>query len=231
MLLIDESKLPHVVIRWTQADGTATQLEADLPYSGPTERTLLGTNLEVFVGLGGARLEKGVGYAGGAIVRVGVAKVDRDLLMFADIANGSEVVIELTNITFNQPVTPNRETIVQRLEYKIDDVVACGLTIDQTEMFNIVSKDDTMGGTILAEQVRFACLDGSDPDGGEASVRVEENGSLSLRVVMPYRLLRHKGDPWALEVPGTFFEPFRFDLEYEVLPRDIAEAEGIEVPR
>ncbi|VAX36299.1 hypothetical protein MNBD_PLANCTO03-552, partial [hydrothermal vent metagenome] len=62
MLLIDESKLPHVVIRWTQADGTATQLEADLPYSGPTERTLLGTNLEVFVGLGGARLEKGVGY-------------------------------------------------------------------------------------------------------------------------------------------------------------------------
>ncbi|VAX39638.1 hypothetical protein MNBD_PLANCTO03-1762, partial [hydrothermal vent metagenome] len=24
---------------------------------------------------------------------------------------------------------------------------------------------------------------------------------------------------------------FRFDLEYEVLPRDIAEAEGIEVPR
>jgi len=231
MLLIDESRIPHVVIRWTRADGSATQLEADLPYTGPSERTALGENLEVFVGLGGTRLEKGVGYAGGAIVRVGVAKTDRNLLMFTDIANGSEVVIELTNIVFNQPVTPNRETIIQRLEYKVDDVVACGLTIDQTEMFNIVSKDDNMGGTILAEQVRFSCLGGGDPNGGEAAIRVEEDGSISLRVVMPYRLLRHKGDPWALEVPGTFFEPFSFDLEYEVLPLDIAEAEGIKVDR
>ncbi len=231
ILMIDDSRQPHVLVRWVRADGTESLLEADLPYTSPQVRKTLGENIEVFVALGGARLEKGVGYAGGAIVRVGLYKVDRDLLMFEDIANGSEVVIELTNVVFNQPATPNYETIVQRLEYKVSDVVACGLTINQTEMFNIVSADDNMGGTILPEQVRYSSLGNSDGDDGRAAVVVEEDGSISLRVVMPYRLLRHKGDPWALEVPGTFFEPFHFDLEYEVLPRDIAEAEGIEVPR
>ncbi|MFG0259690.1 MAG: hypothetical protein ACF8LK_04980, partial [Phycisphaerales bacterium JB041] len=57
-----------------------------------------------------------------------------------------------------------------------------------------------------------------------------DDGSVSMDLVLPYRLLRHKGDPWALEVPGTFFEPFHFDVEFQVLPRDVAELEGVEVP-
>lgn len=239
ILLVDDSKHPHVVLRWTRADGSETLLEADLPYTSPDERTPLGENLEVFVALGGARLTKGVGRAGGAIVRVGFFKTDRDALMLEDIANGSSFVIELTGVVFNQAVTPDNETIVQRLEYKPSDIIACGLTINQAEMFNVVSEDDDMGGRILSEQVRHSCMGGGAEDGdesgdaaeGEAGVRVEEDGSLSLRVVVPYRLLRHKGDPWAMEVPGTFFEPFHFDFEYEVLPRDVAEAEGISVPR
>ncbi len=239
ILQVADSKHPHVVLRWTQADGTEIVLEADLPYTSQDERTPLGENLEVFVALGGSRLTKGVGSAGGAIVRVGFYKVDRDEPMFEDIANGSAFVIELTGVAFNQAVTPDNETIVQRLEYKPSDIIACGLTINQAEMFNVVSDDDNMGGTILAEQVRHSCMGGGDEDRdedgdtaeGEGGVLVEADGSLSLRVVVPYRLLRHKGDPWAMEVPGTFFEPFHFDFEYEVLPRDVAEAEGISVPR
>lgn len=227
ILLADDTKLPHVRVRWVRADGTETLLEADLPYTSPDGRVRLGENLEAFVALGGSRLEKGAGYPGGAIVRVGLYKADRDLLMFEDIANGGELVIELTNVVFNQPAVPDPETLVQRLEYKADDILACGLTINQTEMFNVHSDDDNMGGTILPEQARFSCLGGADENGGEAAVTLEGDGSIALRAVVPYRLLRHKGDPWALEVPGTFFEPFHFDLEYEVLPWDMAEAEGL----
>lgn len=227
ILLADDTKRPHVTVSWTRADGEVTRLDLDLPLTSPDERAVLGENLETFVALGGSRLEKGAGHPDGAIVRVGVYKSDRDLLMFDDIAHGSDVVIELANVAFNQPVAADPETLVQRLRYKAEDILACGLTINQTEMFNVVSEDDNMGGAIRSEQVRYSCLGGGDANGGEARVWVADDGTVSLRAVVPYRLLRHKGDPWALEVPGSFFEPFQFDLEFEVLPRDIAEAEGI----
>ena len=227
MLLADDTVTPHVSVVWNRADGSEKALEADLPWSSPDERDAIDENLEAFVALGGSRLEKGAGHPGGAIVRVGIYKVDRDLMMFEDIANGSDVVIRMSNVRFNQPVAIDHDTLVQRLQYKAEDVVACGLTINQTEMFNVVSHDDDMGGTILPEQVRFSCLGGGDSNGGEASIWIEDDGTLSLRAVIPYRLLRHKGDPWALEIPGSFFEPFHFDLEFEVLPYDVGVAEGI----
>ena len=227
ILLADDTKQPHVTVSWTRADGEVTRFDLDVPLTNPDERAALGDNLETFVALGGSRLEKGAGHPSGAIVRVGIYKTDRDLLMFDDIAHGSDVVIELTNVAFNQAVASDPETLVQRLRYKADDILACGLTINQTEMFNVVSEDDNMGGTILTEQVRYSCLGGGDENGGEATVWVADDGTVSMRAVVPYRLLRHKGDPWALEVPGSFFEPFQFDLEFEVLPWDIAEAEGL----
>jgi len=122
----------------------------------------------------------------------------------------------------------------------VDDVEACGLTIDQTEMFNLASDHDDMGGSILPSQTRYSSLviesaasdgEAAQQDGAARSwVWVEDDGSVSMDLVLPYRLLRHKGDPWALEVPGTFFEPFHFDVEFQVLPRDIAELEGVEMP-
>ncbi len=227
ILLADDTKQPHVSVSWTRSDGEVTRFDLDLPLTSPDERAALGDNLETFVALGGSRLEKGAGHPSGAIVRVGIYKTDRDLLMFDDIAHASDVVIELTNVAFNQEVAADPDTLVQRLRYKADDILACGLTINQTEMFNVVSEDDNMGGTILTEQVRYSCLGGGDANGGEARVWVADDGTVSMRAVVPYRLLRHKGDPWALEVPGSFFEPFQFDLEFEVLPREIAEAEGI----
>jgi len=227
ILLADDTRQPHVSVRWTRSDGQETRFELDLPLTSPDDRRVLGDNIEAFVALGGARLEKGAGHPSGAIVRVGLFKADRDLLMFDDIAHGTDVVIELANVAFNQPVAPDGETLVQHLQYKAEDILACGLTINQTEMFNVVSEDDNMGGTIISEQVRYSCLGGGDENGGEARVWLADDGTISMRAVVPYRLLRHKGDPWALEVPGSFFEPFHFDLEFEVLPRDVAEAEGI----
>ncbi|MBK7404876.1 MAG: hypothetical protein IPJ41_09645 [Phycisphaerales bacterium] len=230
MLLADDSRMPVVKVAWTKADGSPVSLEARLPYASPEERVPLGENLEVFAGLGGARLEKGAGHSEGAIVRVGLYKADPDRLFFTDIANESSITIDLTNVAFNQTAWPEFDTLIQRLQYKADDVQACGLTVDQTEMYNIASGDDTMGGTILPSQVRFACLDGSNPEEARAKLSLAEDGTLSLHVVIPYAMLRHKGDPWSLVVPGTFFEPFHFDFEYEVLPQAIAEAEGVAPP-
>lgn len=229
LLLADDTRMPRVKISWTRSDGSQALLEATLPYASPEERVSLGENIEVFAGLGGARLEKGAGHPDGAIVRLGLFKHDPDLLFFPDIANDSSIAIDLTNIAFNQPAWPEIDTLVQRLQYKADEVEACGLTVDQTEMFNVASLDDTMGGAILPSQVRFACLDGSEAGEARVSLTVEADGSISMHAEIPYALLRHKGDPWSLVVPGTFFEPFHFDLEYEVLPQAIAEAEGVKL--
>lgn len=240
LLLADGTSVPHVRIAWTEGDGSRVEYSLDVPLTSTADRTVLGRNLEVFVALGGSRLERGAGHPDGAIVRVGLFKTDRDLMFFEDIANGSSVEIELRNVRFNQDVTPDPETLLQRLRYRVDDVEACGLTIDQTEMFNLASDHDDMGGSILPSQTRYSSLVIESATGdGEAAQRdgaarsaiwVEDDGSVSMDLVLPYRLLRHKGDPWALEVPGTFFEPFHFDVEFQVLPRDIAELEGVEMP-
>lgn len=227
LLLADDTRLPQVRVQWEKSDGSLIEYEATLPYASPSDVARLGENVRAFIALGGSRLEKGAGHPDGAIVRVGLEKADRTRLFFTDIAHGADVTIELTGVFFNQPTVPDPETIVHRLEYKVEDVEACGLSVDQTEMFNVASEDDTMGGMILPRQVRFASLDGSSDGEGDVRVWIAADGSLSMRAVIPYRLLRHKGDPWGLEVPGTFFEPFRFDLEYQVLPTEIAEAEGV----
>jgi len=235
ILLADDTAVPHVRLSWMQGDGTRVEYELDLEWTSQADRTVLGRNLEVFVALGGARLERGAGHPDGAIVRVGLFKTDRELLFFEDIAYGSSVEIELRNVVFNQTVTPESATLLQRLRYKVDDVLACGLTINQTEMFNLASSTDDMGGSILPEQVRYESLDstgnGERTGGARAAVWLEEDGSVSMDAVLPYGLFRHKGDPWALEVPGTFFEPFHFDIEFEVLPREVAESEGIAIPQ
>jgi len=240
LLLADGTSVPRVRIAWTQGDGSQVEYTLDVPLTSTSDRTVLGRNLEVFAALGGSRLERGAGHPDGAIVRVGLFKTDRDLMFFDDIANGSSVEIELRNVRFNQDVTPDAATLLQRLRYRVDDVEACGLTIDQTEMFNLASDHDDMGGSILPSQTRYSSLviesaasdgEAAQQDGAARSwVWVEDDGSVSMDLVLPYRLLRHKGDPWALEVPGTFFEPFHFDVEFQVLPRDIAELEGVEMP-
>lgn len=241
LLLADDSAAPSIHIAWTKGDGTRVEIDRDLPLTSTDDRTDIGRNLEAFVALGGSRLERGAGHPDGAIVRVGLVKTDRDLLFFEDIALGSSVEMRLRNVRFNQGVLPDPDTLLQRLRYKVDDVLACGLTIDQTEMFNLASEDDDMGGSIQPGQARYASLrvagastgDGADSAGeisgvAHATVWVEPDGSVSMDAVLPYRLLRHKGDPWALEVPGSFFEPFHFDVEFQVLPTEIAELEGIE---
>ncbi|HZW10356.1 MAG TPA: hypothetical protein VFF69_10675 [Phycisphaerales bacterium] len=219
--------MPRIRLAWTRSDGSRAELRAELPYASPEQREALGENVQAFVGLGGARLEKGAGHPAGAIVCVGLFKADRDRLFFEDIAHGSDVIIELSNIAFNQPVLPDPDTLVHRLEYKTEDVEACGLTVDQAEMYNVASPDDDLGGAILPQQARFASLDGSDPGDASIDLFLAPGGTVSMRATLPYRLLRHKSDPWGLEVPGTFFEPFHFDLEFQVLPEAVAMAEGV----
>jgi len=220
--------MPHLRISWPCEDGSTTTYDSDLPYTSPDERTHLGGNLDAFVALGGTRLEKGAGRPQGAILRVGFQKVNNYPLMFARIANGASLSIELGSVRFNQPVFADPQTILQRMEYTVDDIVACGITIDESEMFNMVSDTDTMNGTILPTQVRHAKFDNNPP--GDGLVRVtaaQDRTTVSMHADLPYSLLRHKNDPWGMTVPGTFFEPIQMHLEVEILPLAVAITEGL----
>ncbi len=232
ILLADETSTPHLHISWPCQDGSTTTYDVDLPYTNPEERTWLGGNLEAYVALGGTRLEKGAGRAGDAILRVGFQKRSNYPMMFAHIANGAMISLTLTNTRFNQPVYPDPMTILQRMEYTVDDIVACGITIDETEMFNMVSPTETMNGSILPTQVRHSCLDNDPPEDGMVSVRVDPDdpAMVSMQAKLPYRLLRHMNDPWGMTVPGTFFEPIQMHLEVEVLRMVDALAEGLVEP-
>ncbi|MEM9372590.1 MAG: hypothetical protein AAGA55_03020, partial [Planctomycetota bacterium] len=53
---------------------------------------------------------------------------------------------------------------------------------------------------------------------GSVEAFVDEDGLVTLSVELPYGMLRHLQDPWASELPGTFFEPIRLHAEVEVLP-------------
>ena len=118
LLLADGTSVPHVRIAWTEGDGSRVEYSLDVPLTSTSDRTVLGRNLEVFVALGGSRLERGAGHPDGAIVRVGLFKTDRDLLFFEDIANGSSVEI------LAQSETSVRGTRVQKLR------------CDEVEMFD-----------------------------------------------------------------------------------------------
>lgn len=68
---------------------------------------------------------------------------------------------------------------------------------------------------------------------GDSEVWLEEDGSVSMRVTIPYALFRHVRDPWMRTDPGGFFEPYHFHIEYEAIPIEVweAEYEGRPLPR
>lgn len=227
LFLADDTRTPHVKISWQTADGQGRTVESDIAYGAPVDRIPMGDNFGVYVALGGVRLENGAGNPEGAIVRIGLAKLDNVRMLIADIAVGSDITIQLTNVAFTQPATPVLDTTLQQLLYKADDILICGLSLDQTRMYNLLSSTDTLSGTLQESQIRHGSLDGDAPGDASVELRSEPDGSISMLATLPYALLRHKSDPWRLEVPGTFFEPVETHIEFEVLPVPVAESLGL----
>lgn len=222
LFLVDDSALPRATIRWETHDGETIRLHSEARYTDTNDRTLLGQNVELFVAVGGTRLEKGMGHPDGAIIRVGYYKADNFKPFFKDIADGADVHVKLENVAFNQPARGRPKTILQHIKYTIEDVLSCGLTEDALDQYNTASPTETLGTVINTDNGRLGVLDGTRARAGEASLTQEEDGTFTLEARIPYGLFRHVRDPWLRTTPGTFFEPYHFHIEYEVVPERVA---------
>ena len=227
VLLADDTLVPHVRLAWETREGW-TRLECDRQYRSPEEREPLAGNISCFVALGGTRLDRGAGDPRGAVVRVGFYKIDVGAPFFADMKNGGDIEIELSGVRFNQPVEARVRTVLQHLKYTGAEAVACGLSSENVDFFNTADPSDDLRGKIPHEFARFGSLvPGAEggattkdaaPGGSAVSIEPVADGSITMRLRVPYAMLRHARDPWKATVPGTFFEPYHFHVEFEVLP-------------
>lgn len=222
ILLVEDAALPTASISWPARKGETVAFERTLKYTSSEERTVVGDNLEMFVAIGGTRLDKGAGHQDGAIVRVGFYKTDVTRPFFRNLANDATITVEIKGVKFNQPVLPHKRTAMQHLKYTLADVAACGLDETAMDQYNTTVPEDTMFGKITPENSRPGILDGKSKGSGSVTLTREEDGTISMHAEIPYALFRHCRDPWLRTSPGSFFEPYHFHVEFEVLPEDIA---------
>lgn len=218
MLLVDDATEPTVTVRW-RSRGTDVEHECVRGFSAPgLEEPIDGTNLKASVSLGGTRLETGAGHPNGVILRVELRKIDEGRALLSRVDPGSSVHIEVRGVRFNQPVRAEAGTALMHLRYARADVENCGLPPSATSQFLLADPDDTLGGMVHAgENATPGGLSGA-PGAGSVEARVEDDGTVTFGVTVPFGLLRHLQDPWASDLPGTFFEPVRLHAEVEVLP-------------
>ncbi len=236
LFLVDDRREPLVEVSWPTASGERVELSGRRPYRAAEDRTPMGKNLAVYAALGGTRLEVGASDPGGAIVKVGFYKIDGERWLFEEIAPGGAVTIRVSGVRFNRPGTPRAETLVHHA--KFDDpnsllgcvASAAAATRDNlVDLFNTADEDDTLNGRITARNGRLGVLrvGGERSEGkGSAVFDVEEDGSISATVTIPYALFKHPDDPWLRSNPGDFAEPFHFHIEFEVVPADGAGGTG-----
>lgn len=220
LLLVDDSVSPVITVRW-QRGGEPVEHRVTSAFGAPTPSTRLeGTNIAVFAALGGTRLEMGAGHPAGAILRAGLGKVDVARAFFAGIDPGTDIEIEVRGVRFNQPVRAEAATAIVRMQYALDDIAACALPPDAAVCFLTGAPGDTLGGLLKpGVNLRAGELD-AGAGRGSAGAWTEADGTVSFRVTVPYGVLRHLQDPWASELPGTFFEPLLLHAEVEVVPAD-----------
>lgn len=228
-VVVDTREKPRIEVSWTVRDGTERTLKSpQLEYTGTDRMTPIGGNAEAFVAVGGARVEFGAGNPAGAVVRVGLSKIDVNRAIFPDPHPHSEVTIRLSGVHFISPAVPREDSVVQHMRYNQDDVSQCGLPPDAIDMFNLASRADDLNGKVTPDRGRFSAIGTSeepaadDQKQGDVRFETDESGGLTMTIRFPYRLLRHKLDPWFLETPGTFFEPQQIFIEFEVVSPYVA---------
>jgi len=226
LLLIDEDQHPSVEISWV-VDGTRQSFTATLPYSAPIGGEPIGHNVKCYVALGGTRIETGAGHPKGALIRLGITKIDPNRAFFAGIDPHTDLEMTVTGVHFNQPVKYNKGTGLMHLKYGLGDLKACSLPGTARNQYLLSDPKDTLGGRIVAGvNATPGALDGTT-DGayrhGEIIIETDPDDPsiISMHVRVPYGLLRHLQDPWKSDLPGTFFEPIHMHAEAELIPVDV----------
>ena len=218
MLLADDTTVPTVRVSWSSA-GRRLIRDGERPFAAPDDAEPMdGCNLASSVSLGGTRLEVGAGHPSGVILRVEIRKAEPGPAMFAGIDPGSSFRLEVRGVRFNQPVRLDPRTALVHLRYALKDVEACSLPPSAANQFLLADPRDTLGGMVAAGRNATPGGLSGEPGRGTVDARVEPDGTVSFGVDLPYALLRHLQDPWASDLPGTFFEPIRLHAEIEVLP-------------
>ena len=221
MLLINEDEHPTVTVSWV-ADGQRESYSATLPYTAPTGGDPIGKNVKSYVTLGGTRIETGAGHPKGAIIRLGITKVDGNRSFFAGIDPGTEIEFSVTGVRMNQPVKYHEGTGMMHLKYALGDLKACALPGTARNQYLLSDPQDTLGGRVKAGvNATPGALDGQRGHGSiEIEVDEDDPTLVTMRVRVPYGLLRHLQDPWKSALPGTFFEPTHMHAEAELIPVD-----------
>lgn len=222
LLLVDDTVEPVVSVRW-MARGDERVWTGSRTFGAPDEAAPVdGTNLRAGVSLGGTRLEVGAGHPRGALLRVEIRKIETGRALFSGVDPGSSVRLEVRGVRFNQAVAVRPGSAMVHLRYSLGDIEACSLPPDAASQFLLSDPADTLGGVARDNVNARADALGGGPGRGRAEAVVDDDGTVRLTVDIPYGLLRHLRDPWASELPGTFFEPVRLHAEVEVLPVGVA---------
>ena len=223
LLLVDDTHTPSVEVRWT-AHNQELSFTGTMPYTAPTGGESIGKNVKCYVALGGTRIETGAGHPKGAVIRLGVTKVENQRAFFAGIDPGTAIEFTITGVKFNQPVKYHQGTGMMHLKYALGDLKACALPGTARNQYLLSDPDDTLGGRVVAGvNATPGALDGKG-DHGEMRIEVDPDDPtlVSMFIRVPYGLLRHLQDPWKSSLPGTFFEPIHMHAEAELLPVDVA---------
>jgi hypothetical protein len=229
ILLADTASEPTVSLAWESSGEQITRI-AQRPYGAPTGGEPLTDNLRCYVALGGTRVETGAGHPRGVIIRVGLTKIDNSKPMFKKIDPGTDITLIVADVRMNQSVKPHENTGLVHLKYSLGDLEACSLPGTARNQFLMVDPEDTLGGRVSqGVNATPGGLDGAEGH-GELVTRVHDDGSISMRVRIPYAMLRHLQDPWESELPGTFFEPIHFHAESELIPVDAEQLDRDPMP-
>lgn len=230
ILLADDSRPARVTVSWPTRDQKTVTHTGDRPYQSSAQKKPFAPNIDVYIGLGGTRLGKGLADPKGATLLVGLYKQEAKKPFFQDIADNASITITLDKVFMNQPASPRDQTAMMHLRYMPEDLKACGLSGDARNLFNTRDPKDPIIEKATGNSVRAGCLDGKDPSHGSVLTKVEPDGSLTLTLTFPYPLLRHTQDPYQRTNPGGFFEPNHFHFEIELLPATPAKPVDKPVP-
>jgi len=226
MLLVNEDQHPSVEVSWV-VDGQRQPFTATLPFSAPIGGEPIGHNVKCYVALGGTRIETGAGHPKGALIRLGITKVDPTRAFFAGIDPHTDLEMTITGVRFNQPVKYHEGTGLMHLKYGLGDLKACSLPGTARNQYLLSDPSDTLGGRVKAGiNATPGALDGKDEGEirhGEITIEIDKDDPsiVSMHVRVPYGLLRHLQDPWKSDLPGTFFEPIHMHTEAELIPLDV----------
>ena len=233
ILLVDERQEPRIRVSWT-VDSEIERYTRVVPFTAPVGGEQLGeSNVKIYATLGGTRIETGAGHPKGAIIRVGLTKVDNSKAFFRGIDPGTSIEISIIGVRFNQQVKYHEGTGMMHLKYALGDLEACALPGEARNQYLLSDPQDTLGGRVNAGiNATPGALGGDDNDGDEQGtvevvVQPDDPTLVDLHVRVPYHMLRHLQDPWKSKLPGTFFEPIHLHAEAEMIPVDVDPVERV----